>query len=241
VRQSGASDFKCRPLPRTVFGQRAVIARQRKQVDAMSGAPTGVLITAEQIRPAGELLAQAFCTDPLNVYTQPDPDARISQFTWLFTQLVQAGAQVSAAYVNTQVARPDGVAVWTPPTPRQPTAELAAWNEMEQRFGPEAYRRFTEAYRCFDHVHHLRMPGPHWYLALLGVSPPRQRQGIGGALLIPVLQQADREGLPCYLETFVAGNVPFYEQRGFQVVEAGVELQSPVPYWAMRRDPLATS
>jgi hypothetical protein len=75
----------------------------------------------------------------------------------------------------------------------------------------------------FERVHHRCMAGPHWYLALLGVSPGYQRQGIGGALLTPVLQRADREGAACYLETFVADNVPFYERRGFQVVETGVE------------------
>ena len=77
------------------------------------------------------------------------------------------------------------------------------------------------------------------YLALLGVSPGYQRQGIGGALLTPVLQRADREGAACYLGTFVADNVPFYERRGFQVVEAGVEPTSVVAFWAMKRKPHA--
>jgi GNAT superfamily N-acetyltransferase len=112
-------------------------------------------------------------------------------------------------------------------------------DQMGQRFGPEAYRRFTEAYRHFEHIHHQCMAGPHWYLALLGVSPRRQGQGIGRALLTPVLRRADREALPCYLETFVSENVPFYERRGFRVVDAGVEPQSRVAFWAMKREPHA--
>jgi GNAT superfamily N-acetyltransferase len=111
-------------------------------------------------------------------------------------------------------------------------------DRMEQRFGPEAARRFSDAYRHFEHTHHQCMTDPHWYLALLGVSPGCQGRGIGRALLTPVLRRADQEGLPCYLETFVSANVPFYEHRGFQVVEAGVEPLSQIAFWAMKREPL---
>jgi hypothetical protein len=41
------------------------------------------LIAEEQIPAAGEMLARAFFHDPLCVYAQPHPEARMSQFTWL--------------------------------------------------------------------------------------------------------------------------------------------------------------
>ena len=208
----------------------------------MSRTPQIIRITGGQILAAGEVLARAFINDPLCVYTQPDPEARMSQFTWLFTQLVREGAGQDGVYTDTLMDQPDGVAVWVPPQAEERTAEGVVWSEMdqmEQRFGPEAYRRFTEAYRHFEHIHHQCVAGPHWYLALLGVSPRRQGQGIGRALLTPVLRRADQEALPCYLETFVSDNVPFYERRGFRVVDAGVEPQSRVAFWAMRREPHA--
>jgi GNAT superfamily N-acetyltransferase len=129
-----------------------------------------------------------------------------------------------------------------PPQADEPKAEVSVWSEMDQmiqRFGPGPYGRFTEAFRHFEHIHHQCIAGPHWYLALLGVSPECQRQGIGGALLTPVLQRADQEGLSCYLETFVSDNVPFYQHRGFEVVEVGVEPQSKIAFWAMKRAPRA--
>jgi GNAT superfamily N-acetyltransferase len=208
----------------------------------MNRTPQIVLIAEEQILAAGKVLARAFFNDPLCTYTQLDLEARMSQFTWLFTQLVRERARQDGVYVNTLMDQPDGVAVWMSPQAGERTAEVAVgseMDEMEQRFGPEAYRRFTEAYRHFDHVHHQCMAGPHWYLALLGVSPRCQGQGIGRALLTPVLRRADQEGLPCYLETFVADNVPFHEHRGFQVVRAGVEPKSQVAFWAMKREPHA--
>jgi GNAT superfamily N-acetyltransferase len=112
-------------------------------------------------------------------------------------------------------------------------------DEAARRFWPEEYHRFSTAYRHFEQVHHLQMAGPHWYLGLLGVSPGYQGQGLGRALLAPVLHRADHEGLPCYLETFVPQNVPFYEHRGFHVVDAGVEPHGQVPFWAIRRQPHA--
>jgi GNAT superfamily N-acetyltransferase len=210
----------------------------------MSTTLQSVHIAEEQIPAAGEILAEAFFGDPLCVYTQPDLEARLSQFAWLFTQLVREGDMQRGAYTNTRMDQPDGVAVWMLPQAGEPSVEGAVWSEMdqmEQRLGSEAYHRFTDAYRHFEDIHHQCTAGPHWYLALLGVSPRCQRQGLGNALLTPVLQQADQEGLPCYLETFVSSNVPFYEHRGFQVVEAGVEPQSQVPYWAMKREPMRRS
>jgi hypothetical protein len=47
----------------------------------MSNTPNPSPLAQEQTRAAGEALARAFSNDPLCVYTRPDPDARIAQFT----------------------------------------------------------------------------------------------------------------------------------------------------------------
>jgi hypothetical protein len=47
----------------------------------MSATPQSILIADEQIVAAGEVLAHAFLNDPLCVFTQPDQEARLSQFT----------------------------------------------------------------------------------------------------------------------------------------------------------------
>ena len=81
------------------------------------------LIAEEQIPAAGEMLARAFFHDPLCVYAQPDPEARMSQFTWLFTELIRAGARQRSVYASTCVYRPNGIAVWTPPQAGGPAAD----------------------------------------------------------------------------------------------------------------------
>ena len=197
-------------------------------------------IAEEQIPAAGEVLARAFADDPLSVYTQPDVDARLRQFAWFFSQFVRERAGHETVYGHVSSGRLDGVAVWTPPQAAESALERDGESELaqlEERFGPESYRRFA-VYGYFEDVHRQAMDeAPHWYLPVLGVDPGAQRQGIGEALLTPVFWKADQAGVPCYLETFVSDNVPFYEKRGFDVVAAGVVLEGRIPYWAMRREP----
>lgn len=82
---------------------------------------------------------------------------------------------------------------------------------------------------------------PHWYLATLGTAVDRQGTGVGGALLRPVLEHCDAEGIPCYLESSKERNVPFYRRHGFEVVEE-VPLPGDGPMiWTMWREPVAPS
>ena len=76
---------------------------------------------------------------------------------------------------------------------------------------------------------------PHWYLATLGTAVDQQGKGVGGALLRPVLEHCDAEGLPCYLESSKERNLPFYRRHGFEVVE-----EVPLPgRWADDLDDVA--
>jgi len=78
---------------------------------------------------------------------------------------------------------------------------------------------------------------PHWYLASLGTAVEQQGKGVGGALMRPVLEHCDAEGIPCYLESSKAQNLPFYRRHGFEVVEE-VPLPDEGPtLWTMWREP----
>jgi GNAT superfamily N-acetyltransferase len=79
---------------------------------------------------------------------------------------------------------------------------------------------------------------PHWYLAVLGTDPVAQGNGLGSAVLGPVLEQCDGDGLGAYLESSKERNVAFYARHGFRVTE---ELRLPrgPRIWAMWREPRA--
>jgi ribosomal protein S18 acetylase RimI-like enzyme len=87
-----------------------------------------------------------------------------------------------------------------------------------------------------DEIHARRMSGPHWYLMIVGVAPELQGQGRGAALVEEGLDRANREALPCYLETSAERNLRLYERLGFQVVESARLGVGGPPAWAMLRE-----
>ena len=60
---------------------------------------------------------------------------------------------------------------------------------------------------------------PHYYLEVLGTRKDQQSKGVGSGVIGHVLEQADREGLPAYLESSNPRNIPFYARHGFEVRE----------------------
>jgi GNAT superfamily N-acetyltransferase len=91
-------------------------------------------------------------------------------------------------------------------------------------------RRWAAVFRALDALHPRE---PHWYLATLGVDPDAQGEGIGGALASSLLEWADRDALPAYLETDRPENVSFYERLGFRVEQEVEVLGAPI--WRMLR------
>ena len=79
--------------------------------------------------------------------------------------------------------------------------------------------------------------GPHIHLLITGVSRAFQGRGFGGQLLRAVIEEAESQGLPIYLETQKEANVSLYERFGF-AVRRQVTLPEPLnlPMWLMVRD-----
>ncbi|KAJ8610164.1 hypothetical protein CTAYLR_008736 [Chrysophaeum taylorii] len=62
-------------------------------------------------------------------------------------------------------------------------------------------------------------------LSVLGTVADFQGRGAGTKVLKPMLDRADRENFPCYLESSNPKNVPFYKRNGFKIVEECYPLQ----------------
>lgn len=78
---------------------------------------------------------------------------------------------------------------------------------------------------------------PHWNLATMGTHPDWQRQGLGSAVLAPVLARCDTDAVPAYTETSTTENVAFYRRQGFDVTAEVAMPEGGPPVWTMWRNP----
>ncbi|MCX2924321.1 GNAT family N-acetyltransferase [Streptomyces sp. NEAU-W12] len=77
----------------------------------------------------------------------------------------------------------------------------------------------------------------HEYLWMIGVTPGRQGEGIGTALVGSVLDRCDREGRPAYLEASSVRSRLLYERLGFAPVGEPLPLPGGPRLWPMWREP----
>ncbi len=176
-------------------------------------------------------LSRAFEHDPISRYLFPRDPSRPARLVSFYRAVLGMISEHGAIYTD---AAHRGAAVWRAPSP-SPAGVVRATRDAFLMLA--ILRASTARAMNLDRVvSRARPTTPHWYLAILGTEPALQGRGVGSALLAPVLTRCDDEGLPAYLESSKAENVPFYERHGFRVTR---ELQVPEgpPLWPMLREP----
>lgn len=196
------------------------------------------LATQRDIPELAAVLARAFADDPFYAYlagTAPERNQRMRD-GWSGL-LRHASDRLSLTYTTDDLA---GVAVWHPPGYGGASfiGSLRLLPSVARLAGGMGrLRDVSRAVAELEKRRHQHAPGPHFYLSALGVEPTRQREGIGTALLRPVLERADDQKLPAYLETATAVNVLIYERVGFGVVQELTLPGTDVHGWLMLRRP----
>lgn len=189
----------------------------------------------QHIEPVGAALGRAFFDDPMFEYLLPDESRRARPMQWFMTLAAAYGHRYGRP--QTTSGEPLGGAIWLPPgeasVPALRMVRVGLW-AAPFRLGVGPLRRFMSIMDRFEKLHERDMHEPHWYLMVLGVDPPHQGQGVGSALIAPMLERADSEHLPCYLETAKEKNVAFYQRHGFEVVVDDV-VPGGFRYWTMKR------
>ncbi|MDQ4035434.1 MAG: GNAT family N-acetyltransferase [Chloroflexota bacterium] len=195
--------------------------------------------TADEVPALAATLARAFADDPFYAFLAGDAPERNQRMRDGWSGILRFGsARLAETYTTDDHA---GVAVWIPPGHRGPTfldslrmmpavARLAGWPRL---------RAVTKAISALEDRHRHHASEPHFYLSALGVEPQRQGEGIGTALLKPVLDRCDLDRTPAYLETATGRNVLLYERLGFDVVEELTLPNTDVHGWLMLRSPSA--
>jgi len=76
--------------------------------------------------------------------------------------------------------------------------------------------RTVRALRVLGAMERVHPQAPHYYLHTLGTRRASQGHGVGSAVMAPMLERCDREGVPAYLESSNPRNVAFYARHGFE-------------------------
>ena len=181
-------------------------------------------------------MSRAFRDEPNFKYMLPNTSRRERALSWFFGRFVaKLGLEHGEVYTVQEGA---GGAIWFAPgrSPSPLSSLRAGLLMMPFHFGVEGTQRSAELSSYLAMRRKELMPRPHLYLVALGVDPDYQGRGLGRALLQPVLERADREATPCYLETFLERTVEFYSQLGFEVMHRDAVPGWPA-FWCLRREP----
>jgi ribosomal protein S18 acetylase RimI-like enzyme len=201
--------------------------------------PTVITLENVQRRRAVDAMTRAFAEDPMWSCILPDRARRLERLPAMWDALI-GFARVYGVALTTPEGK--GAACWISPG----RTSVTLWQLLRTGMAlprsmmalpKDARGRFFRMMRFIEDGHKELMNGPHWYLWALGVAPEAQGQGIGRALLRPVLERADAGGHPCYLETQSEANVAFYRGSGFEVEAQRSEPVGDLPIWFMVRPP----
>ncbi len=184
----------------------------------------------EEFAAIAAVLARAFADDPVTAWFYPS-DRRLDQARRFFAIRLRQIADQEEIYTTSDRA---GAALWTLP---------GRWREdlrqslMLVPMLPGMLPQIVRSLRAVQEIERHHPAERHFYLSVLGTDPARQGEGVGSALVRPVLDICDADGIGAYLESSKEANVAFYARHGFRVTER-IELPRGGPsLWLMWRDP----
>ncbi len=173
-----------------------------------------------------ETLALAFYDDPVMMWCIADDSRRREILPGLFGAIGDSYSRHDEIY---DLVDSVSAAVWAPPGA-----------EDDEQLGEQLAGILAEnadrAFEVLGRMEEKHPVEPHYYLFLLGTRPERQGQGLGTALMKPVLDTCDRDAVPAYLEATSEGNKRLYLRNGFEVTDE-IRLPDGPTLWCMWRAP----
>ena len=199
----------------------------------MSSSPSLRRAKQEDVPALAQMLARAFLDDPVATWACPPTRLRPAMLERFHATRLRQMLALEETWTTADLSC---AALWTPPerwknTLRQDAALIRCL------LYPRLLARLplvVAGLLAIEAKHPARPP--HWYLPLLGTDPAAQGQGIGSAVLAPVLDQCDADGLGAYLESSKERNIDFYARHGFRVT-GELHLPRGPTMWQMWRDP----
>ena len=184
-------------------------------------------------------LSRAFVDDPMTSWVLgiADAEARVAAgAAGFFRPALAAGIRRGHCYAVTDSSGAVvGGSVWSPPDVAMLTEAEGAEFGMGVHLvaGEPAVERLMALGGLVGERHpHDR---PHFYLFIVGAA--EHGRGHGAALLQPVIDRCDADGLPAYLESSNGRNVSFYERLGFRVTWEATPTEDGPVMRGMWREP----
>jgi len=159
-----------------------------------------------------QTLARAFHDDPLTCHLLRNEVSRPEKLPQLFALLFKLALPYGACDVTDGC---EAATLWRPPRRwHMPLWQyLVHGGELLGIFGTGALK----VMQTMDIVEKRHPEEPHWYLQTIGTDPAKQGKGYGGLVMRHRLSRVDASGLPAYLESSKASNIPIYQSFGFEV------------------------
>lgn len=196
-----------------------------------------VKLEKKQTRKAAEVVSAAFFNYPMLTYYFPNPKRRKRWLPWYMEKTLNCARRYGEVFITDDFS---GVIFILPPGHTRITfGEYIRNGFLFVPFivGFKNYFKNDECEKFVADTHERLMSGrEHYYLWGLVANPSTQRKGVGSALLKVLLDKADTEKMPVYLETHDKNNVIYYERFGFKLVHTDVIPKHGLDIWCMLRE-----
>jgi GNAT superfamily N-acetyltransferase len=179
-----------------------------------------------------QMLVRAYMDDPVATWICRSSQVRERVLGTIYAARLRETLAHEAVWTN---AARSSVAVWAPPgrdIGMRPSVAL-----LRCFLSPSLAARVPVLAVGFNRMRraHPRAPA-HWYLSLLATDPDERGRGLGAAMLQPVLERCDTDGVGIYLESSKQRNLDFYARFGFYT-RGELQLPSGPTLWPMWREP----
>jgi len=199
-----------------------------------------IKLEKKPIRQASLMLTRAFPEDEMKDVL-PDPEERRRKIPYVNEFYLRRNFSRVLAYASSP--KLEGIAVWIH---SEKVSKTSFWQILSSgaiwpavRIGVRALSKMDKCDDFLKKKHDELAPFKHLYLAVLAVDPEHQGKGHASRLVRKMLDEIDKEGLPCYVETEGEKNVEMYRHFGFEVAEEFVVPDTQDKIVAMLRHPQA--
>jgi len=185
-----------------------------------------------QVAPTDEdralaLQSMAFAADPVMRWLFPDPKEYLASFPGFARVFGGRAFEHDTAFATGEFG---GISLWLPPGVHADGDAVAAFFRANV-----ADAKQDDLFETLEQMDAYHIDEPHWYLAVIGVDPAQQGQGLGAALLAHTLSVSDEQGLPAYLESSNPANISLYQRHGFEVLGEIRNGAAPTVYPMLRQ------